>query len=330
MCSGSGDHPLSEPEIDALVRAIVARPNICGYNAFHTSGGVLLRPSSTAPDSSIPPVDLWTWKQLSEVGTEMTGYPAHSVYEDFTWDKSDTMSGAADDWMYEHLGVYSWTTEFWDVVFAATGHHASTHIWYVGPTVEELLAIAKWSDQHGEYWFPWRPFDHPQLGPVEIGGADWFRLSTNAPPPLLEAEVAPHARFAVHQALASPRLEIVHTRVDALGDGVWRIQAGIANTGWLPTEVTVRAAKNNLVRPLIAELDLPDGASLLAGDGQPPEARPARGSAQLPAAGRHPQRRHPRPCARAVDGPRRRRHRDHGRRQAPPRRRAEATVTLDR
>ena len=33
---GSGDHPLSEPEIDALVRAIVARPNICGYNAYHT------------------------------------------------------------------------------------------------------------------------------------------------------------------------------------------------------------------------------------------------------------------------------------------------------
>lgn len=262
---GSGDHPMSEPEIDALVRAIVARPNICGYNAFHTSGGVLLRPSSTAPDSSIPPVDLWTWKQLSGVGTEMTGYPAHSVYEDFTWDKSDTMSGAADDWMYEHLGVYSWTTEFWDVVFAATGHHASTHIWYVGPTVEELVAIAKWSDEQGEFWFPWRAFEHPQLGPVEIGGADWFRISTNAPPTLLEAEVAPHSRFAVHQALTSPRIEIVFTRLDALGDGVWRIQAGIANTGWLPTEVTARAAKANLVRPLIAELDLPEGASLLAG-----------------------------------------------------------------
>ncbi|MGH9134410.1 MAG: M14 family metallopeptidase, partial [Ilumatobacteraceae bacterium] len=34
--TGSGDHPLSEPEIDALVRAISARPNICGYNAYHT------------------------------------------------------------------------------------------------------------------------------------------------------------------------------------------------------------------------------------------------------------------------------------------------------
>ena len=263
--TGSGDHPMSEPEIDALVRAIVARQNICGYNAFHTSGGVLLRPSSTSPDSSMPPADLWTWKELSTVGTAITGYPAHSVYEDFTWDKSDTMSGAADDWMYEHLGVYSWTTEFWDVVHAATGHHASTHIWYVGPTTEEELAIAQWSDLHGEYYHPWRPFDHPQLGPVEIGGADWFHLSTNAPGALLEAEVAPHAQFAVHQALASPRLDIVHTRVDALGDDNWRVAAGIANTGWLPTEVTVRAAKNNLVRPLVASLELPEGATLLPG-----------------------------------------------------------------
>jgi hypothetical protein len=210
-------------------------------------------------------VDLWTWKELAAVGTAITGYPAHSVYEDFTWDKSETMSGAADDWMYEHLGVYSWTTEFWDVVHAATGHHASTHVWYLGPTTEEQLAIASWSDQHGEYWFPWRPFDHPQLGPVELGGADWFRLSTNAPGPVLEAEIAPHARFAVHQALASPRLEIVRTRAESLGDDVWRVQAGIANTGWLPTEVTVRAAKNGLVRPVVASLDLPGGATLIEG-----------------------------------------------------------------
>ena len=51
---GAGDHPLSEPEIDALVRAIVARPNICGSNAYHTSGGVLLRPSSTQADAKLP------------------------------------------------------------------------------------------------------------------------------------------------------------------------------------------------------------------------------------------------------------------------------------
>jgi hypothetical protein len=46
---------------------------------------------------------------------------------------------------------------------------------------------------------------------------------------------------------------------------VWRIQAGIVNTGWLPTEVTARAAKQNLVRPVTAMLELPAGATTLAG-----------------------------------------------------------------
>jgi len=262
---GSGDHPLSEPEIDALVRAVVARPNVCGYNAFHTSGGVLLRPSSMQADSSLPPFDVWTWKELGARGTDLTGYRVHSVFEDFTWDKSDTMSGAADDWAYEHLGVFSWTTEFWDVVLHATGEHSSTDVWYVGPTPEQELAVAAWSDQHGAYCFPWQPFDHPQLGPVEIGGTDHFRLYTNATPDLLEAEVAPHAQFAVHLALASPRLEILHTDVTELGDGTWRIEVGVGNTGWLSTTVSVRAEKHNLVRPIVADLTLPEGATIVGG-----------------------------------------------------------------
>ena len=144
---GSGDHPLSEPEIDALVRAIVARPNICGYNAFHTSGGVLLRPSSMVADATLPPRDVWVYKQLAERGTALTGYTSHSVFEDFTFDTTDTMSGAADDWAYEHLGVYAWTTEFWDIVHAATGTKQSTHFWYVGPTTDEALAVLRWLDR---------------------------------------------------------------------------------------------------------------------------------------------------------------------------------------
>ncbi len=68
--TGSGDHPMSEPEIDALVRAVRARTNVCGYNAYHTFGGVLLRPSSTKPDSSLSPADVWTWNEFGKRGTE--------------------------------------------------------------------------------------------------------------------------------------------------------------------------------------------------------------------------------------------------------------------
>jgi hypothetical protein len=261
--TGSGDHPLSEPEIDALVRAMVARPNICGFNAYHTSGGILLRPSSTKPDSKLDPLDVWTWSRLGERGTALTGYPVHSVFEDFTWDRSETLSGASDDWAYEHLGVFGWTTEFWDAVHAATGTHQSTHFWYTGPTADEALAVLRWCDEHHpEGYVDWYAFDHPQLGPLELGGWNDLTTWTNPPARLLRDEVAAHADFAVHQALCSPCLEIVHRRVESLGDDTWRVDIGVANTGWLPTHVTQLAKKEQLVLPLVVELtggDVLDG-----------------------------------------------------------------------
>ena len=261
--AGSGDHPLSEPEIDALVRAIVARPNVCGYNAFHTSGGVLLRPSSTTADSALPPMDLHVWKQLGERGAALTGYTVHSVFEDFTWDRKVTMSGAADDWAYEHLGIYGWTTEFWDPVFAATGTKQSTHLWYTGPTATEELAVLRWSDEHGhDLYAPWTPFDHPQLGAVEIGGWDALTGWTNPPLSLLAAEVRGHAGFAVFQALAAPRLEVLHSSASAIGDNTWRVEIGVANTGYLPTYISDRARTGRLVRPIVATLS---GAAVIDG-----------------------------------------------------------------
>ncbi len=260
---GSGDHPMSEPEIDALVRAIAARPNVCGYNAYHTSGGVLLRPSSTAADASLPPIDVHVWNLFAQKGTELTGYTAHSVFEDFTFDRSDTMSGAADDWAYEHAGVYGWTTEFWDVIQQATGTKPGTHIWYTGPTDAEELAVFRWIRQHHpELYAEWAPFDHPQLGPVEIGGWDEIRVWQNAPGPRLLDEVRPHATFAVYQALCSPLLEVPHTTVVRLADDLWRVEVGIANTGFLPTYVTERARRDRLTLPLMAELT---GAEVVGG-----------------------------------------------------------------
>jgi len=261
---GAGDFPGSEPEIAALIRAIRARPNICGYNAFHTSGGVLLRPSSTAADSTLPARDLWLWKELGARCTELTSYPVHSVYEDFTWDKSDLMSGAADDWMYEHLGVIGWTTEFWDAIHAATGTRGSTSIWYTGPSADEELAVLRWLDANGmPGYVDWYPFDHPQLGPVELGGWDQLRTWSNPPAARLEAEVRPHAEFAVFQALAAPSLSIEHAAAHPAGDGHWRIEVGVANTGWLPTCVTERARKQSLTLPIVVELRLPAGVEIV-------------------------------------------------------------------
>ena len=173
------------------------------------------------------------------------------------------MSGAADDWAYDHLGVFSWTTEFWDVIKIATGTKQSTHFWYTGPTEAEELAVLKWADEHHpEMSVAWYPFEHPQLGSVELGGWDEMRTWANPPLGQLAAEVQGHPDFAIHQALAAPELEIVHTNVVELGSDTWRVEAGLANTGWLPTYVTERARKEHLVRPIVATLD---GAEVLGG-----------------------------------------------------------------
>lgn len=259
---GSGDHPLSEPEILALVRAVKARPNVCGYNAFHTAGGFMLRPSSNQPDSKLPPEDVYIFKKFGEHSTPLTSYPVHSVYEDLTWDKSRVMGGAGDDWAYDHLGVYSWTTEFWDAIYRATGEHSPTDVWYVGPTPAQDLAVCKWSDTHapGSY-VAWYSHEHPQLGRVELGGVNAMYTWTNAPSSMLKAEVAPHTDVAIYQAMASPRLEIKLAEAHSLGSDVWRVRVGVANTGWLPTDVTQHARSMKLVLPVTIEIGASGGAS---------------------------------------------------------------------
>jgi hypothetical protein len=173
------------------------------------------------------------------------------------------MSGAADDWAYEHLGVFGWTTEFWDVIQQATGKKPSTHIWYTGPTEAEELAVYHWAmEHHPELYRDWTSFDHPVLGTVEIGGWNELFVWTNAPGAMLRQEIAPHAEFAVYQALCSPLIEVLHQRVDRLGDDIWRVEVGIANTGFLPTYVTEKAKRDRLVLPLVAELT---GADVLGG-----------------------------------------------------------------
>src|SRR5205807_2151543 len=78
----------------------------------------------------------------------------------------------------------------------------------------------------------WYPFDHPQLGPVEIGGWDEMYALGNVPLGRLEAEVAPHSDWAVFLALVTPRLEVRSLTSEPVGNGAHRIRLVVQNTGW--------------------------------------------------------------------------------------------------
>ena len=267
---GAGPFPTSEPEIRAVVQAVIERPNVCGYIAYHTFSGVHLRPYSAHADEHFPTVDLRVYKEIGKRATAITGYKAVSVFHDFQYDPKNAMTGASDDWAYDHLGVFSWTTEFWGPQQQAgiEDHHFIE--WWDDHPLEHDLKLLAWTDEKlgGTAYVDWYPFDHPQLGRVELGGWDFFRSWSNPPPEFMEAEIRPHADFAVFHLLISPRLELHSTDVEHLGDGVWRVRLVVQNSGWLPTNVTQKAVERKVVRPIEAEITLPDGASLVGVEGK--------------------------------------------------------------
>jgi len=253
---GAGPFPTSEPEIHAVVSAICRRPNICGAVSFHTYAGVHLRPPSRMPDDDIPPEDLWTYKKIGEEGTKLTGYPSISNFHEFKYHPKEVITGVFDDWMYEHRGVYSWTTEIWSPQRQAGITDYKYIDWYRDHPVSDDLKMIAWSDAEldGEGYVDWYPFTHPQLGEVELGGWDGIHALRNPPLKFLEKEVTPFADWVIWQALASPKLELRETQIDQTKPGVWRIRVAAQNTGWLPTNVTKIALKNKLCRGVVGEI----------------------------------------------------------------------------
>ena len=254
--AGAGPYPTSEPEIRSVVQAIVDRPNICAFIQYHTMSGVHLRPYGTKSDDAFSTFDLRVYKTIGDKATELTGYPNISVFHDFKYDTHDVITGVADDWAYDHLGVHAWTTEFWSPQKAAGITEYKFIEWWSDHPFDDDLKLLAWSDEQlgGEGFVDWYPYDHPQLGPVELGGWNAAYCLRNPPPHLLEAEVAPHADWAIWHVLISPLLSLHGTEVVRLGDDAWRVRVVVQNSGWLPTNVTTKALDRKAVRPLEAEI----------------------------------------------------------------------------
>jgi murein tripeptide amidase MpaA len=267
---GAGPYPVSEPEVRAMVHFITHHRNIGAAVSFHTHSGVILRPMGTQSDDDMVPEDLWTYKRFSEIGEKITGYPAISIYHDFKYHPKEIITGS-QDWVYEHLGALFWTVEIWAPNKEAGITDYDWIQWYRDHPVEDDLKLLKWSDEQcgGQAHVDWKPFMHPQLGPVEIGGWDKMNFWRNPPPHLREREAARFPKWMTQIALSLPKLELLRTEVRALGADTWRVRLAVANTGWLPAYVSKRALAHKTVRGVMFEIHLPTGPDVSLVSGNP-------------------------------------------------------------
>ena len=263
---GAGPYPTSEPEVRAMVDFITKHPNIGAAVSSHTHSGVILRPMGTQSDDDMTPEDLWQYKRFSDIGAKLTGYPAISIFHEFKYHPKQVITGT-QDWVYEHLGALFWTVEIWAPNKEAGITDYQWIEWYRDHPVEDDKKLLKWSDEQcgGQAHVDWYPFEHPQLGPVELGGWDRMNFWRNPPAHLREREAARFPAWLQQIALALPRLEVLRTEVQALGDNTWRVRFAVANSGYLPSYVTKRALERKTVRGVVFELHLPEAARLLSG-----------------------------------------------------------------
>ncbi|MEO1102295.1 MAG: M14 family metallopeptidase, partial [Pseudomonadota bacterium] len=193
---GAGAYPFSEPEAMGMGKLILDHPNIAGMCAYHTHGGIILRPSMMKLDAEMSPRDLALYKALGAVGEELTGYPTISTYEEFTPDKTKARHGSLKDWVYEEMGIICFSTELWDLERTAGVDKKGYYNLYPRDA-ETQRKVFDWVVEHvGDHGFrDWEPFDHPQLGPVEIGGMVYIWSYRNPPGKLLEEICHNNVRF---------------------------------------------------------------------------------------------------------------------------------------
>ncbi len=177
---------------------------------------------------------------------------------------SSAGKGSFSQWAYFHYGRWS---------LAARG-------WWIPQVKEE----AKPKDNRGSEernrlrWFkqqkidgfvPWKKIDHPGFPGkvVEVGGFKPF-YAFNPPVAELDKVAQKHVDFL--QQLPALQPEIVWTNVsaEALGGGLWKIEATLMNRGQMPT-MPKMGAVNGEAWPLICRLELPAETKWLKGQRQP-------------------------------------------------------------
>jgi murein tripeptide amidase MpaA len=264
---GAGPYPGSEPEIKSLLDFITTHPNINAGITYHTYSGVILRPPSIHPDDDMDADDLWTYKAIGKRGTEITGYPNISVYHDFRYHPKQVISGVFNDWMFNHLGIFAFTVEQWDIVGRAGIEDRKFIDWMRDHPHEDDLKILQWADENvgDDAYVEWYEFDHPQLGIIEIGGWNSMYTWRNPPHHLMGEESERNVPFALALGKMLPHLEIHTLDIDKVSEDTFTINLVIDNDGFFPTYTSNQGKNRGVMREVRVFLEIPLDVEIVNG-----------------------------------------------------------------
>ena len=201
---GAGPYPLSEPETRATIEFLNSRRHIGGVFHGHTSGGFLFRLPSTTSWDNYNMADQRLIMELSNMYNTTTGQPVRPSYSNPRLHRHGTLIS----WSYWDFGVVAYVPEFWGGFVEDTDGDGD---------ITEYDRLA-WSDSNtgGKGFVRWKPYDHPTLGNVDIGGWDRKFTFQNPPPSLLKEEIEKYVEWMLWLAETTPRIAINTATVSAV------------------------------------------------------------------------------------------------------------------
>ena len=234
---GAGDYAGSSPEARAVMALATRSPHLFFWINLHTYGGVWIRPYGSAPDSALSVSDRAIFGRVEDWVTEFAKVPTVSGFEEFTYVPDIPLRGDLNDYAFHQRGAFSWSVELWDI-FARAGlprgkrfvdRYSDQRRCDIEHLARSLSAVGASSMQ------PWRAFQHPQLGAVEVGGFDPRFAVWNPPPgPIVEEIASQHAAVFMRMLALLPRLQVTTSRT-ALGSDSFLVEVIVANIGGVST-----------------------------------------------------------------------------------------------
>ena len=265
---GAGDFPFSEPAMRQFAEFLHRHPKIFGMVGYHCGHPSVIRPPANGTQEELDADDDIALEELAQLGAELTGFPALPLVKMHWAGRRDRGKGGHSlDYSYHRLGILPVEIELGTVMNAA-GLTTENYLSWTNRADEDewTRRLMAWWDKGGNrhpLFEPWQPFEHPQLGSVELGGFLYTALDNpllSELPPTLEAAY----RFTIAQARKRPWVVVEDLGVRRFDDSVYRIRLRVANRGDLPTHLTNKGKSIRRLRPVTARFTPAAGVTMLS------------------------------------------------------------------
>jgi len=247
---GAGEYPFYWPESKHIRDFFYAHPNIAGVQAFHNSGGMILRGPGASLHGEFPRGDLAVLDDIGKKGEKIIeGYRYIVIWQDLY-----TVWGGFVDFTFDMLGIYSFSNELW------TSRADLDNDGEISNEEEEFFD--RYIDMDNTavrmHWV-----DHPQLGRVLID-RDTTKLSGRVPPTwLLEELCHRNMAFCLLHAEEMPLPVIKKVDSEKVAGSLYKVNVTLYNSRLMPT-MSQAAVTNRVQRPDILSIDV-KGKVLAAG-----------------------------------------------------------------